>query len=70
MIIQHESGHGCCLVIERATEVALSDIEAMIRGALDADWEPTQDGPNHWVRVFVIDGVLRLDTIERHDEVL
>ena len=70
VIVQHGSGHGCCLVVETTADLESSDVEKLIEMALDADWEPHQDGPNHWFRFDTTNSAPALSTIESRDEQL
>ncbi len=48
VVIQHGSGHGCAVVIEPSGEFKSDQVPEVVRLALDADWEPQQDGPNQY----------------------
>jgi hypothetical protein len=70
VIVQHGSGHGCCLVVEATSGFLPSNAVSLIRLALDADWEPHQDGPNHWFRFDTANTIPALTKIEPRDELL
>ncbi|HUG67172.1 MAG TPA: hypothetical protein VMM76_05450 [Pirellulaceae bacterium] len=70
VIVQHASGHGCCLVIETSNEFLPEYASVLIELAMDADWEPQVDGPNHWFRFHANPGAFRISDIDSHDELL